>query len=408
MTADVGPILCPPLPRTERFDGGWRWRSPAKINLTLHVGALRGDGYHGLDSLVAKISLYDVLEFRPRDDGQIALHCDGFDCGNTQDNLVFRAAKLMQERSTAAPGCEIPSGATPAESAGVPARRTAANAAAVAPGTAAQSDVAAGLRSHGTQHQRERDARDTHGRDGQVTSRGVDIRLTKNIPPGSGLGGGSGDAATTLLALNELWSLLLPATELAEMAAALGSDVPLFLASPAVHMQGRGEIVRDVQLPPFWAVLYLSGRHCATGKVYKAFDEQLRRDVPAGPKRGQACPPYNSSPSGRGRPAGPGEGARVPASTVPDSTPATALTGQPSTWPTICVNDLQRPALEVCPPLEELMRELSRLTGEKVLMTGSGSGLFILADDEASAMALATKLPPEMQQHCRVVCRNTW
>jgi 4-diphosphocytidyl-2-C-methyl-D-erythritol kinase len=311
MTATPDPILCPALARKEPIDGGVLWRSPAKINLTLHVGALRPDGYHGLDSIVAKISLYDLLAFRPRGDGKITMRCDGFECGKIEDNLVYRAARLMQERSTAALG-------------------------------------------YGA---------------------GVYIRLEKNIPPGSGLGGGSGDAATTLLALNELWALRLPARELAKLAAEFGSDVPLFLDGPAVHMRGRGEIVQPVCLPPFWAVLYLSELHCATGKVYRAFDEQT---------------------AGSGR------------SIEPLSTPVTALNGKPMAWSSVCVNDLQAPAIEVCPELAEVMRELSRLTGKQVLMTGSGSGLFILADDERLAMTMAERLPAPMRTRVRVACVNSW
>src|SRR5262245_11906869 len=72
---------------------------------------------------------------------------------------------------------------------------------------------------------------------------GVAIRLTKKIPMQAGLGGGSSDAATTLLALNDLWGIQAPRTELAEIAAILGSDVAFFLSPPAGWCTGRGETV---------------------------------------------------------------------------------------------------------------------------------------------------------------------
>ncbi|MDY7009316.1 MAG: 4-(cytidine 5'-diphospho)-2-C-methyl-D-erythritol kinase [Planctomycetota bacterium] len=96
-------LLCPNKVRYERTaDGALLWRAPAKINLTLRVGGRRDDGYHELDSTVAKVTLYDELILRPRPDGQIRLTCSGLDCGATEENLVLRAAKLMGDRSNGA------------------------------------------------------------------------------------------------------------------------------------------------------------------------------------------------------------------------------------------------------------------------------------------------------------------
>ena len=69
--------------------------APAKINLNLLVGARRDDGYHSLDSLAAKVTLYDRIELRTRDDGAVRLECTGFDCGPKEDNLALRAARLL-------------------------------------------------------------------------------------------------------------------------------------------------------------------------------------------------------------------------------------------------------------------------------------------------------------------------
>ncbi len=81
------------------------------------------------------------------------------------------------------------------------------------------------------------------------TSGGLKISLEKKIPHGAGLGGGSSDAATTLLGLNELFATRLGQKDLMELAAQLGSDVPFFIAPSAAVCRGRGEIVSPVKLP---------------------------------------------------------------------------------------------------------------------------------------------------------------
>src|SRR5262249_34945189 len=104
--------------------------------------------------------------------------------------------------------------------------------------------------------------------------RGLRMRLEKRIPPGGGLGGGSSDAARTLLALNQLWRLGWSVEQLANIAASLGSDVPFFLHGPSSVCTGRGEIVRPIQRPkPRWAVLILPPYALSTQSVYRKFDE---------------------------------------------------------------------------------------------------------------------------------------
>ncbi|MCJ7544827.1 MAG: 4-(cytidine 5'-diphospho)-2-C-methyl-D-erythritol kinase, partial [Phycisphaerae bacterium] len=80
--------------------------APAKINLNLLVGPRRQDGYHPIDSFVAKVTLYDHLRLSPRDDGQIVLHCTGVDCGPPAENLALRAARLLAE-ARAVPGASM-------------------------------------------------------------------------------------------------------------------------------------------------------------------------------------------------------------------------------------------------------------------------------------------------------------
>ncbi len=103
------PHAATPPDRRITWDSGGKLTvaAPAKINLNLLVGPLAGDGYHPLDSIVARISLHDVLQLQARTDGQVTLNCGGMECGCVaEDNLVMRAAKLLQaDRQT--PGADI-------------------------------------------------------------------------------------------------------------------------------------------------------------------------------------------------------------------------------------------------------------------------------------------------------------
>ncbi|MBN1941993.1 MAG: 4-(cytidine 5'-diphospho)-2-C-methyl-D-erythritol kinase [Phycisphaerae bacterium] len=93
-------------PKQASPEGGLRLYAPAKINLSLRVGPRREDGFHAVDSLVAGITLYDQIDLHAREDGKITLACEGFPCGPAEDNLVYRAAKLLAEGRSVA-GAEI-------------------------------------------------------------------------------------------------------------------------------------------------------------------------------------------------------------------------------------------------------------------------------------------------------------
>ncbi len=305
-------LLCPSRVRNERTaDGALLWRAPAKINLTLRVLGRRDDGYHELDSVVAKVTLYDELLFRPRRDGKINLVCCGLDCGAVQENLILRAAELLPENRP-----------------------------------------------------------------------GVDIELTKRIPAGAGLGGGSSDAAATLLALNQLWELHLSAEQLADLAGRLGSDVPLFLAGPTVRIRGRGELVEPVRVHPFGAILYLPDPHCPTADVYAAY-------------KANSDQPFDS--------------AHGPEPVEGQSAVSRQQLDEPvSEWRGELFNDLQAAAMRVCPPLAEIFYRLAEATGLSVHLTGSGSAMFIICDDANEAESVIVNLPDEMKNHCRAVSLNSW
>ncbi|PIR00576.1 MAG: 4-(cytidine 5'-diphospho)-2-C-methyl-D-erythritol kinase [Nitrospinae bacterium CG11_big_fil_rev_8_21_14_0_20_45_15] len=106
-------------------------------------------------------------------------------------------------------------------------------------------------------------------KEGQKEVPGVSIRLTKKIPSGAGLGGGSGNAAGTLLALNKLWDLKLTRPQLQKIAATLGSDIPFFLESPCALGQGRGERLTALQGAEKFDVLLVSPHFpISTAEVY--------------------------------------------------------------------------------------------------------------------------------------------
>lgn len=105
---------------------------------------------------------------------------------------------------------------------------------------------------------------------------GVDISINKQIPMGGGLGGGSSNAATCLLALNQLWQLQLSEDELAELGLALGADVPVFVRGHAAWAEGVGEQIEPVELPEPWYLVLHPGINVPTSQIFN--DQQLTRN----------------------------------------------------------------------------------------------------------------------------------
>jgi len=110
------------------------------------------------------------------------------------------------------------------------------------------------------------------------TSLGAQLRVHKRIPQGAGLGGGSSDAATTLLALNELWNCRLSLDELVLLALPLGADVPVFVQGSSAWAEGVGERLTPVGLPPAWYVIIYPGVGVSTREVFQS--PELTRNSP--------------------------------------------------------------------------------------------------------------------------------
>ncbi len=106
---------------------------------------------------------------------------------------------------------------------------------------------------------------------------GIDISITKNIPIGGGLGGGSSDAATTLLALNHLWQTKLTTSQLIEIGVKLGADIPIFIHGHSAWAEGIGDQLQTIDLPEGWMVLIAPPVHVATAEIF--FDKALSRDT---------------------------------------------------------------------------------------------------------------------------------
>ena len=107
-------------------------------------------------------------------------------------------------------------------------------------------------------------------------SAGVEISLHKNIPIGAGLGGGSSNAATTLMALNRLWRLDITSTELRQIGSQLGADVPVFIYGHSAWGEGIGDELTPLELPELWYLIINPGIFVSTAEIFASKD--LTRD----------------------------------------------------------------------------------------------------------------------------------
>ena len=193
------------------------WPAPAKLNLFLHVTGQRADGYHDLQTMFQIIDLRDELAFEIDRSGVIA--------------------RVDDAASAPGPLAAIPSAEDLCVRAATLLRAKA-------------GDPALGVR----------------------------IRLRKRIPLGGGLGGGSSDAATTLLVLNRLWGCNLPVLQLAELGLTLGADVPVFVQGESGLGEGVGERLTALPLPERWFLVLHPGVSVPTRDIFQA--SELTRNSP--------------------------------------------------------------------------------------------------------------------------------
>lgn len=176
-------------------------RSFAKINLGIEILGRREDGYHEIRTLFQTIDLCDTLDFFPLADRKVRLSGTDPSVPWDENNLVFRAARLLQQSFPDAGGAEV--------------------------------------------------------------------RVRKNIPAGRGLGGGSGNAALALYALNKMWDLGLDLRRLHPLARQLGADVPFFLEGGLCLGQARGDEVSPLDdLPLLYCVIALPSFPVSTAEIY--------------------------------------------------------------------------------------------------------------------------------------------
>lgn len=192
-----------------------RWPSPAKLNLFLYITGQRPDGYHTLQTLFQFLDYGDTLTIEPRTDGQLRL-LTPVDGVPNEENLIIRAARLLMK--TAAQSQRLPEGS------------------------------------------------------------GADISIDKRLPMGGGLGGGSSNAATVLVALNHLWQCHLSEDELAAIGLTLGADVPVFVRGHAAFAEGVGEVLTPVEVAEKWYLVAHPGVSIPTPVIFG--DPELPRNTP--------------------------------------------------------------------------------------------------------------------------------
>ena len=259
--------------------------APAKLNLSLKVKKKRDDGYHEIETLMARLKLFDTLEIHGA--RGLSLEVEGDQAVPTdQDNLIFKAVKAFSNK------------------------------------------------------------------------RGKGVRkkfvLKKRIPTGAGLGGGSSNAASTLIGLNELYETHYSVEELAELAAEVGSDVPFFIYNQAAICRGRGEIIEPTHLPDLGFALLLKPQFpVSTPWAYQAFaDSKEIAEVPYAEQEFKSVK---------------------------------------------FANDLERPAFQKHLFLPVLKQWLLKQEGVNMaLMSGSGSTVFALVDDQKVGEQIASLAKQEL------------
>lgn len=190
----------------------------------------------------------------------------------------------------------------------------------------------------------------------------VSIHVDKRVPVGGGMGGGSADAAATLVAINELWSAGLSQAELLEIAASLGSDVPFLVEGATAIGRGRGELLTPVPSLGFHWVVVPSAHHLATPQSYRRLDE-IRDGLDV-----------------------------VVPSDVPPAFREALAAGEAHALAAHLINDMAPAAVSLHPEVADTL-EMGRDAGALAAMvSGSGPTCVLLASDSAHALALAASM----------------
>ena len=264
--------------------------APAKLNLFLHVIGRRADGYHLLQSVFQLIDRADTLHFDLREDDKIVRTTEMEGVPQEQD-LIVRALRLLQA-----------------------------------------------------------EYRRRHGR----LPPGIDVAVEKILPMGGGLGGGSSDAATALMAANHLWQAGLTRQELMALGLPLGADIPFFLFGETAFAEGIGEALQAVPGPSCWYVVIEPGVAVPTPAIFSAPD--LTRNT-----KPVIIADFSSSYTDSGSQHGFGK------------------------------NDLQDVAMRLFPPVAEAVEWLSGYGDAR--MTGSGACVFCAFSSEAAADRVLAAMP---------------
>ncbi|HEU4375055.1 MAG TPA: 4-(cytidine 5'-diphospho)-2-C-methyl-D-erythritol kinase [Telluria sp.] len=278
--------------------------APAKLNLFLHVNGRRADGYHLLQTVFQLVDHGDTLHFDLRDDGLIRRTTEMPGVPEEHD-LIVRALRLLAAEY---------------------ARR--------------------------------------HGR----AAPGVDVAIDKRLPMGGGLGGGSSDAATALIAVNHLWQAGLDRAALMALGLPLGADIPFFIFGQNAFAEGVGEQMQPVATPDCWYVVIEPGVAVPTAAIFCS--EDLTRDTkPVRITDFSRHLMIDNDQKGFGK------------------------------------NDLQPVAMSLFPPVAEAVEWLGHYGDAR--MTGSGACVFCAFSSELAADAVLADMPSKwtawkaksLQQH---------
>ncbi|MGO4893608.1 4-(cytidine 5'-diphospho)-2-C-methyl-D-erythritol kinase [Flavobacterium sp. W21_SRS_FM6] len=195
------------MDNTLSFDRNVWWPSPAKLNLFLHINGRYPNGYHQLQSVFQLLDFGDELAFELNPEGSIHLGTP-IDGVAHDDNLIVKAAMLLRKEII------------------------------------------------------------TRQRPQTSSPLGCNISLKKRLPMGGGIGGGSSNAATALVVLNQLWQGNLSLTELAGLGLSLGADVPIFVHGFTAFAEGVGEVLEPFYIEPTTYLVVFPDCHVSTQQIF--------------------------------------------------------------------------------------------------------------------------------------------